>query len=115
MLENSAIENPTRQAYYLPNFVQKHKTSENIPLNRNSKGEFEHKELSADLQFSIPTQSFKWTVVSKCGAFFCFFRSNEDALKLIEAEPPKSKEKKRSNWQERDMGGILCTVVEMIF
>ena len=47
--------------------------------------------------------------------FFWFFRSNEDALKLIEAEPPKSKEKKRSNWQERDMGGILCTVVEMIF
>lgn len=49
MLENSAIENPTRQAYYLPNFVQKHKTSENVPLSRNFKGEFERKELFADL------------------------------------------------------------------
>lgn len=29
-------------------------------------------------------------------------------MKLIEIEPSRDPEKKRSNWQERDMGSILC-------
>ena len=35
------------------------------------------------------------------------FHSDEEALKLIEQEPPNSRRKNFSKWQETNMGSIL--------